>query len=241
MTQKMMYFSGTELTCSLQFPETAGYLKSVITEKCSETVSAPPVVSVKQEEFSAWKKAGNPIDAFAEFCLMCMPVSEALLSHNKCIFHAAALSCRGKAWLIAAGSGTGKSTLCRTLMERWPEEITVINGDKPILQLCDDDSVIVHPSPWNGKEGWHGAKSAPLAGIFLLQRGDQNMIEPATDMLKSMKVFQGIFQSFENKVMIQNAAAMAERIIQNTSVWRLISKEASESAPLLYERMNQEE
>ena len=34
----------------------------------------------------------------------------------------------------------------------FPDEITMISGDMPVLERREDGTVWAHPSPWNGKE-----------------------------------------------------------------------------------------
>ncbi len=197
-------------------------------------------VFVRESEFSAWADAGNPVDAYAEFCLLCMPTSEALLPHDRCVFHAAALSHHDQAWLITAGSGVGKSTQCRTLMELWPEEFSMINGDKPVLEALPDGGIMVHPSPWNGKEGWHGASAAPLGGIVLLRRGDINSIVPLPKEKAAAGIFQAIFQEYREEGIIRQAAAMAEKIAESCPIWLMTSHEVPDSTKLLYECIKEE-
>ena len=175
-----------------RFPDTERYLRSFIRE--GETRVTKNTVSVTEQEYSDWGNAGNKIDAFAEFCLLCQQTSEYLLPFDKCIFHAVAISFADHAWLISAGSGVGKSTLCKSLTDTYPEEITVINGDKPALHYEAEKGITVYPSPWNGKEGWHGADAAPLGGVFLLKRGMENTISNADEREAVMRIYQNVFQ-----------------------------------------------
>ncbi len=156
-SESFEYFAelgGIPLGFSFQYADTSKYLRRFTTS--SKNV-ADSQVSVSQQEFDDWAAAGNKIDAFAEFCLLCQQASKRLFDADRCIFHAAAIRWRGRAWLIAGGSGVGKSTQCRILLELWPDEFTIINGDKPVLECRKDGSVRVYPSPWNGKEGLGGA------------------------------------------------------------------------------------
>lgn len=234
----LAHLAGQTIQYCFHFPDTAGYLRRCISEKTDECRDKP--VSVTEYEFDEWKKTGNTIDAFAEFCLLCEQTSQYLLSFDRCVFHAAAVRFRDRAWLVTAGSGVGKSTQCRYLTELWPEEVSIINGDKPILECREDGAVMVHPSPWNGKEGWHGAEAAPLAGIFLLRRGQENAIEPVEVKRAVPWIYSSVFQSWQDEDNLRLAARMTEKIVKNAQIWQLTSHEVPDSTKLLYETMCRE-
>ena len=230
--------AGINIIWKFLFPDTKHYLRKYITDSSYKTKDIS--VSVSEQEFSDWKHAGNSIDAFAEFCLLCQQTSEHLLMHDRCIFHAVAISCFDRAWLIAAGSGVGKSTLCRNLTDTYPNEIQVINGDKPALECRPSQGIMVHPSPWTGKEGWHGAEKAPLAGIFLLQRSEETAVRPALEREAVRYIYLSIFQSFMDEKVIRAAGTMTENMIKSVPVWLLTSKDVRESAKLVYKTMQEE-
>ena len=196
-------------------------------------------IEVDNTAYSDWRQAGNEIDSFAEFCLLCMPTSEYLLQHDRCIFHAAAIRWRDRAWLIAAGSGVGKSTQVKALTESWPDEMSIINGDKPALEYKEDRLVWVHPSPWNGKEGWHGAEAAKLGGVFLLNRGEKNAVRELTPKQAAPGIFLSVFQSYRNEEMIRDAAAFSTKILNAVPVFLYTSNDVQGSIKLLYNTMKQ--
>lgn len=230
--------AGMQVQYAFRYPDTARYMESTLGDKPDETIESTTdaaVISVSEAAFAAWEEAGETADAYAEFCLAPVPTSEVLLRNNRCVFHAAAVSCRGRAWLIAAGSGVGKSTQCRNLVTMYPGEFAVINGDKPVIEARDDGGIIVHPSPWNGKEGWHGAGPDPLAGIVLLRRGSENSLVRATEEKAAWRVFLSVFQDFTDDETIRMAAAMAEKMLKSCPVWLMTSHTVPDSTKLLYE------
>jgi len=91
-------------------------------------------------------------------------------------FHGAVFSWHGRAFMFTAKSGTGKSTQLKNWLQLYGDEINIINGDKPILAIRDDQ-VLVYPSPWKGKEGWgQDDVMLPLAGIIFLEQDRINEI-----------------------------------------------------------------
>ena len=227
--------SGIKIRCNLQFQDTSGHLHSIIQDGCDAGAEACEEAAVSEIQFADWMSVGNQKDAYGEFCLLCMPISEALLKHGRCLFHAAAVFYKGRAWLIAAGSGMGKSTQCRNLVTMYPDEFTVINGDKPVIEAREDRSVMVYPSPWNGKEGWHGAPAAPLAGIVLLRRGLDNSLVAITKEEAAIRVFLSVFQDYTDEEAIKMAAAMAEKMVNSSPIWLMTTHTVPDSTKLLYE------
>ncbi len=230
-------FADCPVPYSFKYPDTEHYLRHYLTwndEKCNEKT-----VSVTEQEFLDWKNSGRTIDAFGEFCLLCEQTSEYLLLRDRCVFHAVALSYNGYAWLLAAGSGVGKSTICRAMMERYPNEISVINGDKPVLMANNDGSITVFPSPWTGKEGWHGAPAAKLSGIILLRRGSGTTIRKANSAEAAHQILLSIFQSFTDEDMICTAGSMAEKILKSAPCWMLIEDNVANAVELFYQTMKE--
>ena len=229
--------AGVSLTWAFRFEDTAKYLRKWISGPQEAPEDVCKVVRVSDQELKDWESFGNTIDAFAEFCLLCQQTSEALLPMDRCVIHAGAVRFRDRAYLISGGSGVGKSTQIRTLQELYSGEVSVINGDKPVLQAEENGTIIVHPSPWNGKEGWHGAEAAPLAGIFLMRRGAENDVRPAEIGFAAPFLYQQIFQSFTSEDIIKLAGAFEDKMLKNVPAYHFTNKEVPESTRLLMDTM----
>ena len=225
------YLSGIELEYAFRFPDTVNYLGKSLVKTIEKSVLP---IFVSDYDFEEWEKAGNHINAFAEYSLLHLPTSTYLLNYDRFIFHAVAFRWHDKAWLITALPGVGKSTQYRNLKKLYPEEISIINGDKPILELKEDGSFMVHPSPWNGKEHWCGAESAPLAGIICLRQGKENIIQRVTAKEVVSQIYIGIHHTYESEKTIQQAAKMASLLLKNYPVWMLTNLGDLDSSSLLY-------
>lgn len=110
------------------------------------------------------------------------------------IAHMAVIAYNGAAYAFAAPSGTGKTTHIRLWMDAFGPDVTVINGDKPLLKLGDPSAseppVAAYGTPWGGKEGWQTNTSAPLAGLCFLSRGNVDecrRISPAMAFKPAMR------------------------------------------------------
>ena len=161
-------FSGLTFQIQLLYPGTERFFAGFLTDSPSYTAC----LRVTQEDLRQ-AACYCPADASPEFLetvALRRRLADLLLSHDRCLFHSAAMVFREQAYLFAAPSGTGKTTQLNLWRELYPEETTILNGDKPVLQFLDTGTIVVHASPWRGKESLGGTGSAPLGGIIYLRQ-----------------------------------------------------------------------
>ena len=227
--------------------------------------AAPPSVHIPEADWAEYLDDGMEDCAHTEYSMLTPYFSDALLAHDRVIMHAVAIRHRDKAYLICAASGTGKSTQARTLQELRPGEFAVICGDRPILEFrpvaapsgrhaspslpqgnlpvanpaaptpAEEWSVIIHPSPWNGKENWHGAQAAPLAGLILLERGEENALAVLSDREAALPVYPHFIQTAWEPDNIRKIAELETRLLRSVPIWRLTTNQVPDSTKLLLE------
>ena len=95
--------------------------------------------------------------------------------------------------------------------------------------------ILVHPSPWNGKENWHGAEAAPLGGIIVLSRGEENKVEPIRKRDAVIPVFAQVIQTCTKRETILKSAELTTRLLNGAPLWRMVSAEVPDSTKLLLE------
>lgn len=222
---------GVPLQCRLGFQESQRFFErhALLTQR--EPVG---VIAASDEDWSYMERSGFARDALSETTMIVALASDLLLQQNRCMIHAVAIRHKDDAWLITAPSGVGKSTQVRTLQELYPGEFSVICGDRPVLELLDGGGAFVHPSPWNGKEGWHGAEGAALAGIICLERGNEDLVLPLSKRDSVVPVFHALIQSGKTPSGIRSAAAFEEELLNRTSLWRMVNRDIPGSTKLLY-------
>ena len=133
------------------------------------------IISVSLEEI-ANRKQDLGGESFTEFNLLLEHFCNLFLPYDRCLFHSVAICVDDRAFLITAPSGTGKSTQYRNWKALFGDEVRLICGDKPILEFQNSGDIIVHPSPWRGKERWRGSSPAKLSGVVYLEQGLYNEI-----------------------------------------------------------------
>ena len=123
---------------------------------------------------------GTP-DSFIEYRTLVESTGKELCKYSIFIMHAVAFLWEGYTWLLTAPSGTGKTTQYLNWKNLYPDEVSIICGDIPVLKEEKNQIVYVYPSPWNGKEriGFENHESYPLGGIIYLVQSDHNKMEIA--------------------------------------------------------------
>ncbi len=113
----------------------------------------------------------------AESYLINRQLCRKMAEYDAYLFHSAVISYRGKCIAFSGTRGTGKSTHISLWREAFGKEVTVINGDKPLLALRDG-KLIAYGTPWCGKEGWQTNTSAELNAVVFLEQAKTNEITP---------------------------------------------------------------
>lgn len=107
----------------------ADYIVNVAPDECSFSVSATP------EEIAAENSdEGTFSPAYCESLALYRKICTRMLDYDAFLLHAAVVSYAGRGFAFAAKSGTGKSTHIAQWMRALGDDVTVVNGDKPILR-----------------------------------------------------------------------------------------------------------
>lgn len=196
-----------------------------------------PEAFLTETDWMLLKKHGFERCGQVEASFLTSCCSDHLLPHGRCIVHAAAFRDSRKAWIITADPKVGKSTQVRTLRELYPGTFSVICGDRPVLELADDGTVMVHPSPWNGKEAWSGAQAAPLAGIICLKRGQEDSVTRLKAKHAAIPVYRALIHTAAGEETVRLAASFAEGLLQRVPVWEFVNRDIPGSTRLLYQKV----
>ncbi len=127
------------------------------------------------------------------------------------LMHASVIRCDGRAYMMTAPSGTGKSTHTRLWYDNIPG-CDLMNDDNPVVRIIGDET-IVYGSPWSGKTPCYRNIQAPAGAIVRIQQRPENSIqklspvEAFTMLLPQMsnmkwdaRVYKGICNSIAEAV-----------------------------------------
>ena len=179
-------------------------------------------------------------EAYAEYHGLLVPTAQALHAFDCCIFHATAVVTAGGCWLLAAPSKTGKTTQYRNWLRLHPGELGIVSGDMPVLELRDD-SVWVHPSPWNGKERYRGFAPVRLAGVVLLKQGTENRIRPLTPREAIMPLFRQLAGRPETEEACLAVSRILEGVLRYGACWEFVNRGDDASTELLRAAIQKED
>ena len=166
-------------------------------------------------------------------------ICEIMPVYSTFLMHGSAIATNGKAYLITAPSGIGKTTRTRLWMEAYPDSI-VINGDKPLIRLVDD-KVYVCGTPWCGKEGWNTNLIVPLDAILLLERANDDEMSTINE-LNLLDVFDEILKQVyipENKKSLIRTLSLLKSLNGKLRFYRFRSAPTIESVCMAFEAVTE--
>jgi hypothetical protein len=145
----------------------------------------------------------------------------------------------GNAYAFAAKSGTGKSTHI-ALWHKYlgDENVTIINGDKPIIRLLGND-FFAYGTPWCGKEGWNTNTKAKLKGICFIERDKENHIEKLDKAEAATRIMKQILMPTYAEGAIKTLE-LADEMMNSVDTWLLGCNISIDAAKTAYEAMSKE-
>lgn len=159
-----------------------------------------------------------------------------MINQDTILLHGSAIAVDGNAYLFTAKSGTGKSTHTRLWREVFGDRAVMVNDDKPLLKVQNGE-VTVYGTPWNGKHHLGGNISAPLQGVAILKRGQENTIAPAkTEEVLPMLIQQSYRP--EDPALMGKVLTSVDTLRKTVPVWELHCNMEQEAALVAYEAMS---
>ena len=178
----------------------------------------------------------KPSAHYIEYSELCRRTSDALLPFDRAVYHGLSFYWQNRAWLITAPSGTGKTTHYLQWKRQFTDELTIMNGDKPLISV-ENGKIFVYPSPWYGKEGMHRSTTAELAGIVLLTQSDSNTMRLLSKREAAAPLYAQVLYSAQNPGQVADACKIVSAMIESVPVWLLSNRGDAESAALCRETL----
>lgn len=179
-------------------------------------------IDVSQEEFAAEMEvasaSGCPeweVFGLATYRKLCLEA----LDYDCILFHSSAVEVKGKGYLFAGPSGTGKSTHSQQWIEMLGSSAMVINDDKPLLRLIDN-VWFVCGTPWNGKHRLGCNRQVPIAGICFLEQSDYNGIFRIDKASAIPRLLNQMLRPSDLKGM-DRLLGLMESLLEQIPMWRM--------------------
>lgn len=125
-----------------------------------------------------WEDKGTGFEkGYLESLAVYRKIAENILHYNSFLLHGVVIDVKGCGIAFLAKSGVGKSTHTRLWKEFLKGEMTVVNGDKPLIRIIDG-KIFAYGSPWAGKENIHTNTKTELKKICFIERSEKNDCMP---------------------------------------------------------------
>lgn len=185
---------------------------SLIERKCIEYLTesdAPANITVsatdedlRRERLSSSKEFSDEyiesICLYRNLCLK-MPKFDGILLHSSLV------SVKDKGIAFLAKSGVGKSTHTLLWKQLLDENLTIVNGDKPIIRIFDGKP-IAFGTPWGGKEGLQTNTNIQLTDLCFIERSD-------VDSVSKMNVDEAVNRIMQ-QVLVPTDPVAAEKTLE---------------------------
>ncbi len=243
MPQFQMQIAGQTATVHALFDSTPQYCRAYLTEAAPDfsiTVRGEDLIfeqtALDQEAAEEGFRRRVFTDPFLERAAIQRAFAEHLFDRKNLLFHGSAVAVDGKGYLFTARSGTGKSTHTRLWREVFGPRATMINDDRPFLQLAED-GVLVCGCPWSGKHGLDSNVTVPLAGICILQRGPADRIEPI-DPMDALPMLRKQAYCPLSEEKHPEFIRLVDKLAQNVPLWRMECTKSHQAAQVAWEAMH---
>ena len=165
-------------------------------------------------------------------------IAEVIPSYGSFLIHGAAVRVDENAYLFLGPSGAGKTTHARLWKECFGDRFSVINDDKPIIKLTDDE-ITVCGSPWSGKERWKNNIAAPLRSVVCIHQAEENRIErmPISDCWNS--IMNQAYRTRDTANM-KKTLDLFDKVINTTPFFSLNCRKTIDAVELAYKKLRDE-
>ena len=172
------------------------------------------------------------IVVYREICRK-LPLFDAVMLHSSMVEK------NGKAYAICGQSGAGKSTHTMLLLKNFGESIRVINGDKPIVRLVDNE-FIAYPSAWKGKDGMGEKITAPLKALCFVVKSKENRLEEISERAAAELLMEQ-FVIPKEADSVSKFLELADLMLKKCKAYKLYCDISDEAATLSFNNFMKEE
>lgn len=171
----------------------------------------------------------------AELNALYRKLSEHLPLTDAFVFHASTVDVDGVGVAFTAHSGTGKSTHTLLWQKLLGNRLTIVNGDKPIIRLVEEDEPLVaYGSPWNGKERLGSNISTELHHLCLIVRSDKNSVEKLDKQTMLNAILNQAYIP-KSPQAIAKTLMLLDKMLSTCELWQINCNMEIDAAKVAYE------
>ncbi len=191
---------------------------ALMVEICQADIDYERKMSEENDRLEGREPQPYP-DHYLETLAVYRGIAHKLLPSGVLLVHGSCIAVDGEAYLFTAKSGTGKSTHTRLWRERFGQRAVMVNDDKPLLRLTAE-GILAYGTPWSGKHGLSTNIALPLKAICILERGEENRIEPVEPGAAFPALLQQIYRPGDPGGLLA-VVDLTERLVNTLPIYRL--------------------
>ena len=195
------------------------------------------VITMSQEDLENEKhiQEDGRVYASEEISAVYRKIADLLIERNIIVFHGSSFKVGDSAFIVTARSGVGKSTHVGLLKKLLGNKLEYINDDKPLLEVNDND-LMIHSSPWNGKERRGNNLKAPLKAVIFLNRGNNTYKKLDNNQEVYFRLLSQIYLP-RDKSKREKALKIIDVLLKRLNFYEINVNKEIEAASLTYERI----
>ena len=194
------------------------------------------VISLTDEEIDSEGATVNVRREVKEFLAIYRRICSRLSDFDAFLIHGVAIDVFGDGYIFCAPSGTGKTTHMRYWSDIFGNNLTVINGDKPIIRLVDG-APIVYGTPWCGKEGLNTNSSATLKNLCFIHRSESNETKEI-DTDRAFAQLMSQIQLPDSPMETLSLMALVDKLLSSCKKYDIFCNMSIDSAKTAYETIS---
>lgn len=174
-------------------------------------------VSVSDEEIQAEDKGTGFDKGYLESLAIYRKIAEKVIEYNGFLLHGVVAEVKQCGVAFLARSGVGKSTHARLWKELLKNEMTIINGDKPLIRIIDG-KIFAYGTAWAGKENIHTNTKTELKKICFIERAAENTCVRLEKNVVFKKLISQIYMPKSTDLLLKTLEFVKE-VIENAEFY----------------------
>lgn len=196
-----------------------------------------PDITVQSDFEEAKKRFPTLSDDECEYLASGRAFFTEFLNYDGIRLHSSSVIVDGKAYLFSAACGTGKSTHVSIWRQVFGDDkVRILNDDKPALRL-ENGVWYAYGTPWCGKTGQNLNLKAPIAGIAMIERGEENRIETFSGRDAVVAIYRQSTKTDDPALRIK-LLELLDKLMMQVPIWKLKCNMEPEAAIVAYEAMS---
>ena len=200
---------------------------------CSDNEKSDMVITLTDEEIEKEGALTPTRREIKEFLAIYRKICSQLSRFDAFLIHGVAIDVAGDGYIFCAPSGTGKTTHMKYWSAIFGNDLTVINGDKPIIRLIDG-APVVYGTPWCGKEGLNKNTSSPLKNLCFIHRSESNETKKI-DTDRAFTQLMSQIQLPDSPVEMLSLMELLEKLLVSCKKYDIFCNMSIDSAKTAYE------